>query len=795
MQRKIIDFPLVASSDDLQTCELCRAPKKTTSLCAACASGLINVALSSIAEDDSKYRVEEAFCGLDIFQRHYDHFEVSLTPEGLPWELGRGSMGITYRAVDTHLDRLVALKVINTHRLAGPAARTRLLQEARTAARLRHTNIASVFHLGLDDTNCYYAMEYIEGETLEAYVCRQGPLPSKIALDIIAQCAAALKVAHQHHFIHRDIKPTNVMLLQAGQTPGGAPLAKLIDFGLVKVMADEDIPSNDVLLRAYFAGTPHYASPENLAAGMVDARSDIYSLGRCLWFMLSGEAPHPNRTSTVDGGRHSQTAAPPLALPSSIPKNLAALLAAMVAADPASRLQSADHVLEGIRVCLEEMGCRDQSSVRRIRKQRWILSTMVVVGVVALLATIMRVPQTSSRFLATHVIATQLMQDARLLCAQADEHFFKQTQVDNEQAIRLYSRAIEAAPEFPDAYAGLAYAQFQAVWRFGAERERLETAVTNAQKAISIDPKGPRGYTALGTIRGLQGRHWEALQQIRRALEVNPEYTPAMRDFATGWCFVGQPERGLPWALEATRREPTNNSGWIAAANACIELCEDEQAERCYKQCLEISPAWMPAHCGLIHLHLLQGNFAQASNAYDLAESIHPDLILPLTLKAQIHLFSGDNQTAEILYRRLLKMYRHGSVDYFGGISYLSALGFLRQKAGDTVEANQLLNEAAKMHLSDREGPQGMYDLAAVRCVQGRGQEALTLLQQAISSGWMDYRTAHLDPRFGNLRESASFRAMLDSLKGHVEVMRSAAHKLCAKPLDLSDYCIQADQR
>ena len=189
-------------------------------------------------------------------------------------------MGITYKATDTYLNRPVALKIINARRLGGTRARDRFLLEARTAAGLRHPNIASIFHLGPGQEDCFYAMEYIEGETLEARVNREGPLPYCLALSIVVQSARALRTAHTHRFIHRDIKPTNIMLVGAQNQADDEILVKLIDFGLAKAAADE--AAGEAISDPYFAGTPHYASPEQLRSGVVDARSDIYSLGMCL---------------------------------------------------------------------------------------------------------------------------------------------------------------------------------------------------------------------------------------------------------------------------------------------------------------------------------------------------------------------------------------------------------------------------------------------------------------------------------------------------------------------------------
>src|SRR5438067_11761334 len=137
----------------------------------------------------------------------FDHYEVLRREDGSLHELGRGAMGITYKAFDTNLRCPVALKVINTASINSDIARQRFVREARAAAQLRHRHVASVFHLGVEGDAYFYAMEYIDGETVESLIKRQGPLDPVLALKITVQVARALSGAHKHHLVHRDIKP------------------------------------------------------------------------------------------------------------------------------------------------------------------------------------------------------------------------------------------------------------------------------------------------------------------------------------------------------------------------------------------------------------------------------------------------------------------------------------------------------------------------------------------------------------------------------------------------------------
>ncbi len=169
----------------------------------------------------------------------YAHFEVEVGADGFPVELGAGAMAITYRARDTVLNSAVALKVIDRRAAQNPGARSRFLREARAAANIHHPNVARVTYYGERDGECFYAMELVEGETLEARVRRDGPMPFALALEVIEQAARALAVAEVCGVVHRDIKPSNLML---ESDASGALTVKLIDYGVAKVMGPQADP-------------------------------------------------------------------------------------------------------------------------------------------------------------------------------------------------------------------------------------------------------------------------------------------------------------------------------------------------------------------------------------------------------------------------------------------------------------------------------------------------------------------------------------------------------------------------
>jgi eukaryotic-like serine/threonine-protein kinase len=305
----------------------------------------------------------------------FGDFEVEQRSDGFYWELGHGAMGTTYLAVDRVLRRRVALKVIEvpavpTSREA-QAVRERFLREARAAAALRHPNVAAVYHFGASrgGNHCYYAMELVEGETLEALVRRDGPLNSKVALEIAIQITQALMAAAAHGLIHRDLKPGNIMLTRSG-TDAAELQVKIIDFGLAKAVADAGGEMD--ITHGRFVGTPNFASPEQFESGPVDVRSDIYSLGATLWFALTGKTPFAGRN--IEEIRRAQKLA---ALPTEqlkaahVPPFVRSLLKSMLALEPAGRLGVHD-------LAARLRGCSGQASnVRRIRFA--VASTVILI--------------------------------------------------------------------------------------------------------------------------------------------------------------------------------------------------------------------------------------------------------------------------------------------------------------------------------------------------------------------------------------------------------------------------------
>jgi tetratricopeptide (TPR) repeat protein len=325
-------------SGPASVCPVCGAPYPAGAEGAGCPVCLLHGALGSEAASEGGSPHE----GQSPPEAgRFEHYELVRSQDGTFVELGRGAMGVTYRATDSVLGRPVALKVIDARVAARPEARERFLREARAAARLHHPNVASVFYYGVrtGDGQCFYAMELVEGESVAARVRREGPLSVGLALEVVAQVARALAVAEAQGLVHRDLKPANLMLAN-----GPALTVKVIDFGLAKAAVDATGEAD--LTQGGFVGTPAFASPEQCAGGGVDVRSDLYSLGVTLWTMLAGKAPF--RGSCVEVREQHLHASLPWDQLQGLPQPLRVLLEALLEKDPARRFQTPAQLLQAL---------------------------------------------------------------------------------------------------------------------------------------------------------------------------------------------------------------------------------------------------------------------------------------------------------------------------------------------------------------------------------------------------------------------------------------------------------------
>ena len=257
-------------------------------------------------------------------------------------ELGKGAMGIVYKARDPLIDRIVAIKTISLN-LADDEKEEyegRFYQEAKAAGRLSHPNIVTVFDVGKSGDIAYIAMEFLQGRELRDILNEGKRMPVEQALDIVVQVAQGLAYAHEHDIVHRDVKPSNIMVVRDGHV-------KITDFGIARMESASVRTQTGMVL-----GSPKYMSPEQVMGKQIDQRSDIFSLGVMLYEMLTGQAPfNGENVNAIMYQTLNAVPPPPSTLSPVVPGMLNFIVAKALAKQIADRYQNASEFANDLRAC------------------------------------------------------------------------------------------------------------------------------------------------------------------------------------------------------------------------------------------------------------------------------------------------------------------------------------------------------------------------------------------------------------------------------------------------------------
>ena len=269
-------------------------------------------------------------------------------------EIGRGAMGVVYKAMDSVLERVVAVKTVNMalERDHADKYEARFYQEARAAGGLNHPNIVTVYDAGKAGDVVYMAMEYIEGVELRTLIGEGRQLAVAQALSIAAQVAGGLAYAHERGVVHRDIKPANIMVVANGPV-------KITDFGIARMRASADLTQTGVML-----GSPKYMSPEQVIGKRADHRSDLFSLGVILYEMLCGAAPFNGENVTALMYQIVNFAPPaPGAINTGVPEMLDYIIAKMLAKPLEERYPDARELARDLRECERQLAAPAPASL------------------------------------------------------------------------------------------------------------------------------------------------------------------------------------------------------------------------------------------------------------------------------------------------------------------------------------------------------------------------------------------------------------------------------------------------
>ena len=475
--------------------------------------------------------------------------------------LGEGGMGRVYLADDRKLKRKVALKVLPVAGSDAKEARRRLLREAQSAAALDHPNICAIYEVDESSDSCYIAMQYVEGETLEARI-EKGRLSLDDSLNIAAQIAGALCEAHAHGISHRDVKPSNVMLSSRGQV-------KVLDFGLAKTasaaLISPDKAQTESLLTApgLVLGTVPYMSPEQLCGKPVDARTDIFSFGAVLYEMLSGRRAFARASDaeTIGAILHERT--PELSsVDSGIPKALEDVVEKCLTKDACERYQTMEQVARDLNAARSDAITADVSDThtgnaevddtnRRVAVLTDAGTSRTASGVGHLVSGVRRhgrgvmLAAAGAIILAAalgyYFYSAQLKlsgeekgrltkpetenAEARKLYQQGDYYLRKNTDEATLESGKYFKQAIEKDPNFALAYVGLAkYYSMMAGFGNMRPNEAWPISEEAAGRALVLDETLSGAHSALANVKMWYDWDWSgAERELKRAIELNPE--------------------------------------------------------------------------------------------------------------------------------------------------------------------------------------------------------------------------------------------------------------------------------
>ncbi|HST31730.1 MAG TPA: protein kinase [Chthoniobacterales bacterium] len=771
------------------TCSVCGEPLDTKTDCLVC---LLRGGLTESDESDGSLG--------------FGDFEIVQCEDGSLWELGSGAMGVTYRARDKVLHRLVALKVVEIPSTNGNAevVRARFLREARTAAALKHPNVASIFQFGAtpESDRCYYAMELVEGETLEALVRRDGPLAPHRALDLSIQIARALVAAAAQGLIHRDLKPGNIMIVRLESS---AMEVKVIDFGLAKTMnavAEAD------LTHGSFIGTPAFASPEQFAGASADARSDIYSLGATLWYALIGEVPYPGKT-IAEIQRSQKTRPLPLEqlTQRKTPACLIQLLQRLLDQNPAGRPGSARELLGQLETCR----ARTHSSARR-KRRALIAALILLLGTISVFFLRGKIPPASpsenlgandNELPTSDLTAYALYNEAKTLSRRTDLNEWSHK---NPRVIELLHQAIERDPKFVLAYCSLAevYSQLHSdavhagkdsesvdrLWREAIDHamqlhpnmgdphlafarydlflNRFEAARNEIAIVRRLLPNNPDGLFFEARIDRRQN-HWDdSLAEARRAYELDPQNGEIIEWLCEDYRLMRRFAEGERFAYQAMKRKPEFTSS-LYADIAEMKLAEGEP-EAAREILTRLSPAIGIETRFQTALYLRDYNSAAqiiATTPAEQADNFFDGKPPFSCANGEVNRDRGDESAARAAFRGARALWENadGRRDefYFMSVAQMDA-GLGRKE--EAIHEAQRAVELVPIESDPLFGGDMVGRLAKVYAWTGEPARAIEKLEMlAKIPGSVSYGDLRFNPGWDSLRNQPRFQKLLAGLE------------------------------
>jgi tetratricopeptide (TPR) repeat protein/predicted Ser/Thr protein kinase len=537
--------------------------------------------------------------------------------------LGRGGMGVVYRATDTRLRRTVAVKVLPED-AGSPVTRERFLREAQAASALNHPGIITVHDVGHDQGIDFIVMEHVEGRTLRA-ILDAGRLSVGEALGYARQAAAALAAAHAAGIVHRDLKPQNLMVTAGGQL-------KILDFGLAHVESGEADPDSPTMERltefGTILGTPGYMSPEQAESRPMDARTDVFSLGVILYEMLTGKMPfRGNSAASVLYEIVHREPEPAVRLRPELSREVTDLLDSMLSKDPQGRFANGEELLQALSggyaprgaARRAEVGLRGRAFVRRHRA--WVVAIAILLGAVAGFLWKTRLPRDPvARTPAVPGAATAY--DRYLEGLELLKRWDKGDNLDT--AIRSFTDAKSLDPSFALAFARLADAQ-RIRYALTHDKAWLAEAGKNADEAVRLNAGLAPVQVVLGRIQAMQGSNDLAFAAFERALSIDANDAEANQAIARQYERRGRLKDAEASYRKAISLDSESISILDSYANFLFRQSRFEEATLQWQAVIRLAPDDAAAFVNLGSSLSEGGKFPEAITMYERAVDLKPN--------------------------------------------------------------------------------------------------------------------------------------------------------------------------
>ncbi len=694
--------------------------------------------------------------------------------------LGVGGMGRVYLAEDVTLGRRVAVKVILERLEENVEVHSRFLREARIMATLEHPNIVRIYAFGTAAGHDYLVMELIEGESLQARIRRSGPMDPPAAQAYLRQAVRALGAAFEHGIIHRDVKPSNIMI-------GKGDNLHLADFGLARTM---DVGAKALTDSTKIVGTPQYMAPEVARGAGEDERSDIYSLGVVLFEMLTGKRPFDGETPYEVIDQHLHQPLPSLIqLRPELPHSFQELCESMTAKDPSQRPSSYADLERLITDAIVETSDQQRPTYRSIavlpfadmspgRDQEYFCDGLAEELINALTRNReLRVASRTSSFRFKDR-AEDIREIGRCLTVdtvlegsvrKAGDMLRVTAQlIDICDGFHLwserYDRRLEDVFAIQDEITNSIVGELETTFS-GEARQLIECCRTSDITAYDLYLKG-RKY-----MEELTGRSLDfARQMFLKAAEVDPTYALAQAGIAEACCYLhiyAEPnQQNLQQADKASRRAielgPNLTEAHVALGLTLALQGHHEESDEHFERGLRIDPQSYDAHYLFGRMSFAQGEMNRAARCFEKALELRPESIGALQILQMVYERLGRQPEAERAARRSLALIdKHLDLNPDDARAlYTGAQNALR--IGDRERGMQWGRRVLAL---GRDDPSILYNVACIHALAGDTDTALDHLEAAISKGFAHRDWITQDPDLDTIRDHPRLGTLLDRIQ------------------------------